>query len=54
MNEKLLELHIDYEMSLVSTENLKDTIKKEIISYLEWAKDKSFSNLSSSTYSKFK
>jgi hypothetical protein len=45
MNEKLLELHIDYEMSLVSTENLKDTIKKEIISYLEWAKDKSFSNL---------
>ncbi len=32
-------------MSLVSSENLKETIRKEIIAYLDWAKDKNFSFL---------
>jgi hypothetical protein len=40
--EKLIELQVNYEMNLVSSGNLKGTIRKEIILFLDWIGDRRF------------
>ena len=43
--KKIIELHLKYEIDLVSSEKIKSTIKNEIILFLEWAHDKKFNLL---------
>ncbi len=43
--ERLIELQLSYEMSFVAPENLKGTIQKEIILFLEWVGDRKFNSI---------
>lgn len=43
--EKLIELQINYEMNFVTSENLKDEIRKEIFLFLEWIGDRKFNSI---------
>lgn len=45
ITEKLLELHIAFEMEKVNPVNLKNTIEKEITAFYEWSLDKKISVL---------
>ena len=43
--KKIIELHLNYEIDLISSEKIKSTTKNEIILFLEWAHNKKFSLL---------
>ncbi len=43
--KKIIELHLKYEIDLVSSEKIKSTTKNEILLFLEWANNKKFSLL---------